>query len=298
MRSGTRCACVHFCRMVEPKLIFSKVPSANRSRGPLRRRGARLRSRCEVGEGHVCRARRRARSPRAGGGGRLAAARGGCDVDVPVDGHGRTTRRRRRRKSRSRARPARISCSPGRRPAWTIRRTRRRARAACPSRRRTSASSTPTGRARRRRRRSRCSARRSASCGNSLASTYYNVIWGARAPVLAEPLLHGLSWSATGGAQNDVTSSNDYVGTESITVPAFPMPVLGREGAVADHAGGRARRSVRKRRAHDLVGVRRRPGEGRLPARGRQRRAGDDGRCCSRRTRRRQRRRPTRRTSR
>ena len=64
------------------------------------------------------------------------------------------------------------------------------------------------------------------SCGNSLSSTYYNVIWGARAPVLAEPLLHGLSWSATGGAQNDVTSSNDYVGTESITVPAFPMPVL------------------------------------------------------------------------
>jgi hypothetical protein len=64
------------------------------------------------------------------------------------------------------------------------------------------------------------------SCGNSLASTYYNVIWGARAPVLAEPLLHGLSWSATGGAQNDVTSSNDYVGTESITVPAFPMPVM------------------------------------------------------------------------
>ena len=63
-------------------------------------------------------------------------------------------------------------------------------------------------------------------CGNSLASTYYNIIWGARAPVLAEPLLHGLSWSATGGAQNDVTSSNDYVGTESITVPAFPMPVM------------------------------------------------------------------------
>ena len=63
-------------------------------------------------------------------------------------------------------------------------------------------------------------------CGNSLASSYYNVIWGARAPVFAEPLLHGLSWSTTGGAQNDVTSSNDYVGTESITVPAFPMPVM------------------------------------------------------------------------
>jgi len=65
-----------------------------------------------------------------------------------------------------------------------------------------------------------------AQCGNSLASTYYNVIWGARAPVLAEPLLHGLSWNATGAAQNDVSSSNDYEGTESITVPAFPMPVV------------------------------------------------------------------------
>ncbi len=63
-------------------------------------------------------------------------------------------------------------------------------------------------------------------CGNSLASSLYNVIWGARTPVLAEPLLHGLSWSATGGAQNDVTSTNDYEGTESVTVPAFPMPVM------------------------------------------------------------------------
>jgi hypothetical protein len=63
-------------------------------------------------------------------------------------------------------------------------------------------------------------------CGNSLASTFYNVIWGARTPVLSEPLLHGLSWSSTGGAQNDVTSTNDYEGTESITVPAFPMPVM------------------------------------------------------------------------
>jgi hypothetical protein len=65
-----------------------------------------------------------------------------------------------------------------------------------------------------------------AQCGNSLASTYYNVIWGDRAPVLAEPLLGGTSWAATGAAANDVTSENDYQGTESITVPAFPMPVV------------------------------------------------------------------------
>ena len=64
------------------------------------------------------------------------------------------------------------------------------------------------------------------SCGNSLASTYYNLIWGTRAPVLWEPLLAGTSWSTTGGASNDVGSSSDYVGTESITVPAFPMPVM------------------------------------------------------------------------
>lgn len=64
------------------------------------------------------------------------------------------------------------------------------------------------------------------SCGNSLASAYYNVIWGARAPVLAEPLLKGASWSATGAAQNDVSSLNDYLGVEAVTVPAFPQPVL------------------------------------------------------------------------
>jgi len=64
------------------------------------------------------------------------------------------------------------------------------------------------------------------SCGNSLSSSFYNVIWGARAPVLAEPLLSGTSWAATGGAGNDVTSQNDYLGTEMVTVPAFPNPVL------------------------------------------------------------------------
>ena len=64
------------------------------------------------------------------------------------------------------------------------------------------------------------------SCGNSLSSTYYNVIWGTRAPVLAEPLLQGASWTSTGGAQNDVQSSSDYLGTESVTVPAFDKPVV------------------------------------------------------------------------
>jgi hypothetical protein len=63
-------------------------------------------------------------------------------------------------------------------------------------------------------------------CGNSLASTYYNVIWGERVPTLAEPLLKGLSWASTGGTGNDVGSTNTYVGTEKLTVPAFKEPVV------------------------------------------------------------------------
>jgi len=63
-------------------------------------------------------------------------------------------------------------------------------------------------------------------CGNSLASAMYNLIWGARAPVLFEPVLQGTTWNATGGAGNDVTSANDYLGTETITVPAFDKPVV------------------------------------------------------------------------
>ena len=62
-------------------------------------------------------------------------------------------------------------------------------------------------------------------CGNSLASTYYNVIWGGRAPVLEEPLVRGLTWSSKGGTQNDVQSSSTYAGTELVSVPAFGHPV-------------------------------------------------------------------------
>jgi hypothetical protein len=88
-----------------------------------------------------------------------------------------------------------------------------------------------------------------ASCGNSLASAFYNVIWGARAPVLFEPLLQGTSWSATGGAGNDVTSQNDYLGTEQITVPAFGQPVtaakiqstITQAGALGDPYGSGVR---------------------------------------------------------
>ena len=75
------------------------------------------------------------------------------------------------------------------------------------------------------RRSSRSSAPTAASCPNALSSVYYNVIWGSRSPVLAGPLLHGLVWASTGGAAGDVAGVSTYTGTESITVPAFPMPV-------------------------------------------------------------------------
>lgn len=82
-------------------------------------------------------------------------------------------------------------------------------------------------------------------CNNSLASTYYKIIWGTRGPVLAAPLLKGTSWTSTGGAQGDVTSSSDYVGTEKVTVPAFPQGVVAAKvrsevtqaGAIGDPYG-------------------------------------------------------------
>ena len=82
-------------------------------------------------------------------------------------------------------------------------------------------------------------------CNNSLSSTYYNIIWGTRAPVLAAPLLKGTSWTSTGGAQGDVTSTSDYVGVEKVTVPAFPDGVLAAKvrsevtqaGAIGDPYG-------------------------------------------------------------
>jgi hypothetical protein len=82
-------------------------------------------------------------------------------------------------------------------------------------------------------------------CNNSLSSTYYNIIWGTRGPVLAAPLLKGTSWTSTGGAQGDVTSTSDYVGVEKVTVPAFPEGVLAAKvraevtqaGAIGDPYG-------------------------------------------------------------
>lgn len=82
------------------------------------------------------------------------------------------------------------------------------------------------------------------ACPNSLASTYYNLIWGSITPVLVEPLLKGTTWTA-GGGDRSITSTSTYLGTEPVTVPAFPQPVLAAKvrtdvaqaGAIGDPYG-------------------------------------------------------------
>ena len=64
--------------------------------------------------------------------------------------------------------------------------------------------------------------RATANCGNSVASVLYQLIWGTRAPVLSSRSLKGSSWSSTGGANSDVTSSSTYVGHEKVKVPGVP----------------------------------------------------------------------------
>jgi len=87
------------------------------------------------------------------------------------------------------------------------------------------------------------------NCGNSLASTYYDIIWGSRAPVIAEPLTNGRTWTGQGGAQNDVSGTSTYVGHQQVTVPAFPGPVMAavvktritQAGAIGDPYGSGTR---------------------------------------------------------
>ena len=86
-------------------------------------------------------------------------------------------------------------------------------------------------------------------CGNSLASSLYMLIWGTRAPLIAEPLLSDLSWASRGGADGDVTSFSQYQGVEVISVPAFPEPVpaakirsdITQAGALGDPYGSGVR---------------------------------------------------------
>lgn len=63
------------------------------------------------------------------------------------------------------------------------------------------------------------------ACVNTLGSTLDAVIWGGRTPVLPEPLLRGASWVSTGGQNGTVSSHSEYLGRQTITVPAFPAGI-------------------------------------------------------------------------
>jgi hypothetical protein len=63
-------------------------------------------------------------------------------------------------------------------------------------------------------------------CADSLGSVLYDVIWGTRSPVISEPMLQGTTWTGTGGGNGNVTSQNQYLGLQKITVPAFPNGIL------------------------------------------------------------------------
>jgi hypothetical protein len=83
------------------------------------------------------------------------------------------------------------------------------------------------------------------SCGNSLSSTYFDIIWGSRVPVLQEPLFQDATWSGTGGADGSVAGTSTYLGQQSVTVPAFSHPVtaavvktsISQVGALGDPYG-------------------------------------------------------------
>jgi hypothetical protein len=86
-------------------------------------------------------------------------------------------------------------------------------------------------------------------CGNSLAGAWYQLVWGTRSPVIAEPLLSGTRWNTVGGASNDVASRNRYVGRSKVSVPAFPVPLdaavvessVTQTGALGDPYGSGSR---------------------------------------------------------
>ena len=86
-------------------------------------------------------------------------------------------------------------------------------------------------------------------CGNSVAGAHFMLIWGSRSPLLPEPLLQGAQWNTLGGANNDVSSSNRYLGRDRIRVAAFPGGVEGAKvqsditqaGALGDPYGSGVR---------------------------------------------------------
>ena len=107
------------------------------------------------------------------------------------------------------------------------------------------------------------------ACPDSLAGFLYNVIWGNRAPVLTEPLLRGVTWSGSGGASNDVSSTSTYLGQRVVKVDVRVISTTNRD-LQAEIGNGRFREdlfyrlavvpvrlpALKERRHHPETGVR------------------------------------------
>ena len=101
-----------------------------------------------------------------------------------------------------------------------------------------------------------------ARCGNSLASTYYNVIWGGRVPVLAAPLLKGADVVEHGRRRQRRREHFELPGHRGDHCPRVRPSGQGGDGA-ARTSRRRERSAIPTAAAYArLVGVRRRAGEG------------------------------------
>ena len=138
-------------------------------------------------------------------------------------------------------------------------RTRSSASATSRSWRRPPASSTPTGRATRRRPSFPvlCAARRAAATASPARTTTSSGARGARRS--RRRSLDGASGRAPAARGNDIDELSRLRRPEQVTVPAFGQPVQAAKVRTRDHAGRRARRSLRQRRPHRLVGLGCRP---------------------------------------
>ncbi len=61
-----------------------------------------------------------------------------------------------------------------------------------------------------------------------------------RAPVLSEPLLSGTTWTTTGGAQGDVSSTSTYIGHSGARTTWWVAGVGPVRVAFAPHGGSGA----------------------------------------------------------
>ena len=106
-------------------------------------------------------------------------------------------------------------------------------------------------------------------CGNSLAGSYYMLIWGTRSPTLARAAApgHPLERARRRGQRRRLEQPLPRAGARDR--PGVPGGHPGGQDRVRGDAGRRDRRPVRQRRAHRPLGPGRRAGPDRLPPRGR-----------------------------